>query len=100
MKKFGFATVVASGLAAAVLGFAGPAVAAPSRPGTPARVSQTSSFASQGHRRPHTSFAGPSMSPSGMDNLPRAPSPATRADNLLTHVADRRVRRRGIGRLE
>ena len=27
MKKFGFATVVASGLAAAVLGFAGPAQA-------------------------------------------------------------------------
>ena len=34
MKKFGFATVVASGLAAAVLGFAAPAVAAPSGPGT------------------------------------------------------------------
>ena len=27
MKKFGFATIVASGLAAAVLGFAGPAQA-------------------------------------------------------------------------
>ena len=27
MKKFGFATVIASGLAAAVLGFAGPAQA-------------------------------------------------------------------------
>jgi hypothetical protein len=34
MKKFGFATVVASGLAAAVLGFAAPAVAAPSGPGS------------------------------------------------------------------
>jgi hypothetical protein len=28
MKKFGFATIVASGLAAAILGFAGPAQAA------------------------------------------------------------------------
>ena len=27
MKKFGFATIVASGLAAAILGFAGPAQA-------------------------------------------------------------------------
>ena len=34
MKTFGFATVVASGLAAAVLGFAAPAVAAPSGPGS------------------------------------------------------------------
>ena len=34
MKKFGFATVVASGLAAAVIGFAAPAVAAPSGPGS------------------------------------------------------------------
>lgn len=33
MKQFGFATVVASGLFAAVLGFAGPAPAAPSGPG-------------------------------------------------------------------
>jgi hypothetical protein len=33
MKKLGFATVVASGLAAAVLGLAGPAAAAPSGPG-------------------------------------------------------------------
>ena len=34
MKKFRFATVVASGLAAAFLGFAAPAVAAPSGPGS------------------------------------------------------------------
>ena len=34
MKKFGFATVVASGLVAAVLGLAAPADAAPSGPGT------------------------------------------------------------------
>ena len=34
MKKFGFATVVASGLAAAVFGFAAPALAAPSGPGS------------------------------------------------------------------
>jgi len=34
MKKFGFATAVASGLAAAVLGFAAPAFAAPSGPGS------------------------------------------------------------------
>lgn len=33
MKKFGLATIAASGLAAAVLGFAAPAVAAPSGPG-------------------------------------------------------------------
>jgi hypothetical protein len=33
MKKFGFATVVASGLAAAVFGLAAPAAAAPSGPG-------------------------------------------------------------------
>ena len=33
MKKFGFATVLASGLIAAFLGFAGPADAAPSGPG-------------------------------------------------------------------
>jgi hypothetical protein len=33
MKKFGFATVVASGLVAAVLGLAAPAGAAPSGPG-------------------------------------------------------------------
>ncbi len=33
MKKFGFATVVASGLVSAVLGFAAPADAAPSGPG-------------------------------------------------------------------
>jgi hypothetical protein len=33
MKKFGFATIVASGLAAAVLGLAAPADAAPSGPG-------------------------------------------------------------------
>jgi hypothetical protein len=33
MTKFGFATVVASGLAAAILGLAGPAQAAPSGPG-------------------------------------------------------------------
>lgn len=33
MKKFGFATIIASGLAAAVLGLATPAVAAPSGPG-------------------------------------------------------------------
>jgi hypothetical protein len=32
-KKFGFATIVASGLAAAILGFAAPADAAPSGPG-------------------------------------------------------------------
>ena len=34
MKKFGFATIAASGLAAAVLGFAAPALAAPSGPGS------------------------------------------------------------------
>lgn len=34
MKNFAFATVVASGLAAAVLGFAAPALAAPSGPGS------------------------------------------------------------------
>jgi hypothetical protein len=34
MKKFGFATVTASALTAAVLGFAAPAVAAPSGPGS------------------------------------------------------------------
>ena len=33
MKKFGFATVIASGLAAAILGFAAPAQAAPTGPG-------------------------------------------------------------------
>jgi hypothetical protein len=33
MKKFGFATVIASGLAAAILGLASPAQAAPSGPG-------------------------------------------------------------------
>lgn len=33
MKKIGFATIVASGLTAAVLGLAAPAVAAPSGPG-------------------------------------------------------------------
>jgi hypothetical protein len=33
MKKLGFATVVATGLAAAVIGLAGPAAAAPSGPG-------------------------------------------------------------------
>jgi hypothetical protein len=33
VKKFGFATIVASGLTAAVLGLAAPAVAAPSGPG-------------------------------------------------------------------
>jgi len=33
MKKFGFATVAASALAAAVIGLAGPAQAAPSGPG-------------------------------------------------------------------
>jgi hypothetical protein len=33
MKKFGFATVVASGLAAAILGLASPAQAAPTGPG-------------------------------------------------------------------
>ncbi|MCW2685587.1 MAG: hypothetical protein JWR37_477 [Mycobacterium sp.] len=33
MKKFGFAAIVASGLAAAVLGLAAPADAAPSGPG-------------------------------------------------------------------
>lgn len=33
MQKFGFATVIASGLAAAVLGFAAPAQAAPTGPG-------------------------------------------------------------------
>jgi hypothetical protein len=32
MKKFGFATVIASGLAAAILGLASPAQAAPSGP--------------------------------------------------------------------
>ena len=34
MKKFGFATMVASGLAAAILGFAAPAQAAPAGHGT------------------------------------------------------------------
>jgi len=34
MKKFAFATVAASGLAAAVLGFAAPASAAPTGPGS------------------------------------------------------------------
>jgi hypothetical protein len=34
MKQFGFATVVASGLAAAVFGLAAPAAAAPSGPGS------------------------------------------------------------------
>jgi hypothetical protein len=34
MKKLGFATIVASGLAAAFLGLAAPAVAAPSGPGS------------------------------------------------------------------
>lgn len=34
MKKFGFATIAASALAAAVLGFAAPALAAPSGPGS------------------------------------------------------------------
>jgi hypothetical protein len=34
MKKLGFATLVASGLAAAVLGLAGPAAAAPTGPGS------------------------------------------------------------------
>ena len=34
MRNLGFATIVASGLAAAVLGLAGPAVAAPSGPGS------------------------------------------------------------------
>jgi hypothetical protein len=33
MKKFGFATLAASGLAAAILGLAAPAAAAPSGPG-------------------------------------------------------------------
>jgi hypothetical protein len=33
MKKFGFATVIASGLAAAILGLASPAQAAPTGPG-------------------------------------------------------------------
>lgn len=33
MKKFGFATIIASGLAAAILGFAAPAQAAPTGPG-------------------------------------------------------------------
>ena len=33
MKKFGFATILAGGLTAAVLGLAGPAGAAPSGPG-------------------------------------------------------------------
>ena len=33
MKKFGFATIVASGLAGAILGFAAPAQAAPTGPG-------------------------------------------------------------------
>ena len=33
MKKFGFATLIASGLTAAVLGFAGPAQADPPSPG-------------------------------------------------------------------
>jgi hypothetical protein len=33
MKKFGYATVLAGGLAAAVIGLASPAVAAPSGPG-------------------------------------------------------------------
>ena len=33
MKKFGFATIIASGLIAAVVGIAGPADAAPSGPG-------------------------------------------------------------------
>ena len=33
MKKFGFATIVAIGLAAAILGFAAPAQAAPTGPG-------------------------------------------------------------------
>lgn len=34
MKKFGFASVLAGGLAAAVIGLAAPAIAAPSGPGT------------------------------------------------------------------
>ncbi len=34
MKKIGFATAIAGGVAAAVLGFAAPAVAAPSGPGS------------------------------------------------------------------
>ena len=34
MKKFGLATIAASGLTAAVLGFAAPALAAPSGPGS------------------------------------------------------------------
>jgi hypothetical protein len=34
MKKLGFATLVASGLTAAVLGLAGPAAAAPTGPGS------------------------------------------------------------------
>ena len=33
MKKFGLATIAASGLAAAILGLAGPAAAAPAGPG-------------------------------------------------------------------
>jgi hypothetical protein len=33
MKKFGFATIIASGLAAGILGLAAPAQAAPSGPG-------------------------------------------------------------------
>jgi hypothetical protein len=39
MKKFGFATIVASGLAAAVLGLAGPAHAAPAN--TPSTTTTT-----------------------------------------------------------
>ena len=48
MKKFRFATVVASGLAAAFLGFAAPAVAAPSGPGS--AQDTISQLESQGHK--------------------------------------------------
>ena len=44
MQKFAFATIAASGLAAAVLGFAAPAAAAPSGPGgAQATISQLES---------------------------------------------------------
>ena len=39
MKKFGFATIIASGLAAAILGFAAPAQAAPTGPGNAEQTS-------------------------------------------------------------
>lgn len=48
MKKFGFATIVAGGLTAAVLGLAVPAVAAPSGPGN--AQDTISSLQAQGYK--------------------------------------------------